>query len=60
MSVPQKKKRGLCGTALQSLQLQIQYHIAATLAKVFEAPFWFFEQLRTQLLGRIESERSSR
>ena len=57
MSAPQKKKRGLCGTALLNLKLQTAYHVTAILAKVLEKPFWFFEQWRTQLRDRIDNER---
>jgi hypothetical protein len=58
MRSPPKQKRGLCGTALRNLQLRAEYQAVAFLAKVFEKPFWFFEQRRGRLMGRIANERS--
>jgi hypothetical protein len=55
---PPKKRRALCGSALRKLRLQTAYHITAFLAKVFEKPFWFFEQKRTSLLDQIDNERA--
>ena len=54
---PKKRKRRLCGTALRRLQLRATYHVAAFQAKLFERPFWFFEQWRGRLMDRIDNER---
>ena len=53
---PPKAKRRLCGTALRKLQLLGAYHLAAFHAKLFEKPFWFFEQRRGLLADRIDNE----
>jgi hypothetical protein len=60
MSGPPKRKRGLCGTALQTLKLRASYIASAVFAKAFEEPFWFFEQKRTRLLDQIDNERGGR
>ena len=54
---PPKKKRGLCGAALQRYPTNSEYSIVAILAKVFEQPSWFFEQWRGRLLDCFENER---
>jgi hypothetical protein len=56
MNGPPKKERRLCGTALEKLQLQAAYRIAALLANTFGWPFWFFEQWRGRLADRIDNE----
>jgi hypothetical protein len=53
---PPKAKRRLYGTALRKLRLHTTYHIAALQAKLFERPFWFFEQWRGRLADQLESE----
>ena len=58
MHAPKKKKRGRAKTALQSFKLPLEYHALCFLAKIFEKPFWFFEQWRGRLLDRIDNERS--
>jgi len=60
MSSPPKRKRRLCGTALVKLQLLGAYHAAVLLAKIFERPFWFFEQRRGKLADRIDNERKAK
>ena len=57
MNGPPKRKRGL-PTALETAKLTAQYHAARLLAKLFERPFWFFEQRLARLMDRIENERS--
>ena len=57
MNSPPKEKRGL-GTALKTAQLRAAYYVFALIAKVFEKPFWFFEQRRSQLIDRIDNARS--
>jgi hypothetical protein len=57
MSSPRKRKRRLCGTALVKLQLLGAYHATMLLAKIFEGPFWFFEQRRGKLADCIDNER---
>jgi hypothetical protein len=54
---PPKAKRRLCRAALRKLRLLAAYHLAAFHAKLFEKPFWFFEQRRGRVADRIESER---
>lgn len=56
MSALPKEKRGLLA-ALETFQLRLAYHVAAFLAKVFEKPFWFFEQRRGQLMDRLDNKR---
>jgi hypothetical protein len=56
--VPPKKKRGRAKTAFPNVELTVVYHTAAFLAKMFERPFWLFEQWRGRLLDRIDNERS--
>ena len=53
---PPKAKRRLCGTALRKLQLLGAYHLAAFHAKLFEKPFWFFEQCRSRLADQLQNE----
>jgi hypothetical protein len=60
MNSPPKAKRGLCGTALRITKLRLQYHLVAALAKLFEIPFWLFEQPRGRLQDRIDNEGSGR
>jgi hypothetical protein len=55
---PLKAKRALCGSALQNLELRTAYQLMALLAKMFEKPFWFFEQQRGRLMDYIDNERS--
>lgn len=57
---PPKEKRGPAKTALQDTELRLAYHAATLLAKLFESPFWFFEEKRTRLTDRIDNERSDR
>ena len=57
MSALPKEKRGLLA-ALETFQLRLAYHVAAFLAKVFEKPFWFFEQRRTRLADEVERRRT--
>jgi hypothetical protein len=52
-----KQKRRRFWTALRKLQLRATYHVAAFQAKLFERPFWFFEQWRGRLMDRIDNER---
>lgn len=54
---PPKQKRRLCGTALRKLRLLGAYHLAAFHAKLFEKPFWFFEQRRGRLADELERRR---
>jgi hypothetical protein len=58
MNGPPKKRGGLCRTALRKLRLLASYHFAAFHAKLFEAPFWFFEQRRARIADRIDNQRS--
>jgi hypothetical protein len=53
---PLKAKRRLWRTALPKLQLLAAYQATAFLARVLGAPFWFFEQKRTNFLDRIDNE----
>lgn len=57
---PLKQKRRFCGTALQKLRLRATYRLAALHAKLFEKPFWFFEQWRWRLADRIDNEKHER
>ncbi len=57
-SPPRKQKRAPAKSALRKLQLLGAYHLAAFYAKLFEKPFWFFEQRRGRLADRIDNERS--
>jgi hypothetical protein len=54
-----KAKRRLCGTALRKLRLLGAYHLAALDAKLFEKPFWFWEQRRGRLADLLENERNA-
>jgi hypothetical protein len=58
MTASQRKKRGPPKTALRLIELRTAYHALAFLAKVFEKPFWFFEERRGHLMDRIDNERS--
>jgi hypothetical protein len=60
MKSPPKQKRAPAKSALQNAELLAAYHSAQFLAKLFETPFWFFEQKRTRLLDRIDNQRSGR
>jgi hypothetical protein len=53
---PPKKRRTLCGSALRKLRPRATYHLAAFHAKLFEKPFWFFEQWRGRLADQLENE----
>jgi|GEM_PF-2223825 hypothetical protein len=57
---PPKTKRDLCRTALRNLELRTAYHSMVLLAKVFEKPFWFFEQQRGRLFNLVENSRSEK
>jgi hypothetical protein len=57
---PPKQKRRLCGAALRKLRLLGAYHLATFHAKLFERPFWFFEQRRGRLADRIDKEEHDR
>jgi hypothetical protein len=56
MSAPPKEKRGPAKTALRSSKLPLKYHALCFLAKLFEKPFWFFEQRRSWVVDRIDNE----
>jgi hypothetical protein len=60
MKSPLKQKRAPAKSALRKLRLRIAYRIAAVHAKMFEAPYWFFERWRGQVADRIENEGSAR
>ena len=45
-----KQKRAPAKSALQSAKLTIKYHALGFLAKLFEKPFWFFEQRRCRIM----------
>jgi hypothetical protein len=60
VSATGKRKRGPGKTALRSSKLALKYHALCFLAKLFEKPFWFFEQRRSWLSDRIENEESDR
>ena len=53
---PPRKRRALCGSALRKLRLRATYHLAAFHAKLFEKPFWFFEQWCGGLADQLENE----
>jgi len=53
---PPKKERAPAKSALQNFELLVAYHVTALLAKVFEKPFWFFEQRRGQLMDRLANK----
>ena len=55
---PGKAKRDQTKTALRKLRLGATYCVAAFQAKLFERPFWFFEQWRGRLMDRIDNESS--
>ena len=55
MKSPPKEKPPRGGKGLRTNMTV--YHITAFLAKVFEKPFWFFEQKRASLLDQIDNER---
>ncbi len=46
--------------SLRIVRLLAVYHLHAAGAKLFERPFWFFEQRRSSLRDRIDNERSAR
>jgi hypothetical protein len=52
-----KAKRAPAKSALRKLRLSIAYQGLAFLAKVFEKPFWLFEERRGRLMDRIDNER---
>jgi hypothetical protein len=58
-AVPKQKGR-LCGTVLRRLHLRASYQVAALHAKLFERPFWFFEEWRGHLADRIDNEEDDR
>jgi hypothetical protein len=57
---PPKQKRRLYGAVLRKLRLLGAYHLAAFHAKLFEKPFWFFEQRRWRLADRLDIEEHDR
>jgi hypothetical protein len=54
---PLKAKRAPANSALQNFKLWGAYHMMALLTKLFEKPFWFFEQRRGVLQDEIERRR---
>jgi hypothetical protein len=54
MTGPAKQKHAAAKSALRKLRLIGSYHATAFLAKVFEKPFWFFEQWRGRIMDRID------
>ena len=54
------KKRAAVKSALRKLRLLAAYHLVAFHAKLFEKPFWFFEQRRGVLADRIDNEEHDR
>ena len=59
MKSPPKQKRAPAKSALPKLWLRAAYQIVAVHVKLFEGPYWFFEQWHAQLADRIENERSA-
>jgi hypothetical protein len=57
MSGPLKRKRRLCRTALEKLQVFGAYHVAAILAITFGVWFWRSEQLRAKLADRMDNDK---
>jgi hypothetical protein len=53
---PPKEKRAPAKSALRNLRLIGAYHVAAFHAKLFEGPFWFLEQMRSQLAEPHENQ----
>ncbi len=60
MSASVEEKRAPAKRALCIVRLLAVYHLHAAGAKLFERPFWFFEQRRSSLRDRIDNERSAR
>jgi hypothetical protein len=56
MSGPKKAPGELASKTGRKL-MEVKYHVAAFLAKMFEKPFWFWEQRRSQLQDRIANKR---
>jgi hypothetical protein len=54
---PPKSKRAPAKSALRNAELLAAYHLAASHAKLFERPFWFFEQRRVRLMDQLENEK---
>ena len=53
---PLKSKRGLCRTALQVAQLQLEYHALRLLQAPFTYVFWLIEQRKAWLQDRLANE----
>jgi hypothetical protein len=60
MITRQEKRPALASKPGVNLITTIQYAALALLANTFAVPFWFFEQRRTNLLDRIDNQRSGR
>jgi hypothetical protein len=60
MKSPPKQTHAPVKSALQKLRLRTAYQLIALLAKLFEKPFWFFEQRRGRLQDRIDYKGSGR
>jgi hypothetical protein len=58
METTPKAKRGLCRTALQVFEWQLEYHVLDSLQAPFAYAFWLIEQRKARLQDRLENERS--
>lgn len=59
MSAAVQAKRARAKSALRIIQLFAAYHFYTAGAKLFEWPFWFFEQRRGWFADRIDNQRSA-
>jgi hypothetical protein len=58
MKSPQKRAARPANAAPEPTHLlRFKYHSVALLARLFETPFWFFEQRRARLADELERRR---
>ena len=61
MSATREKAPGeLVSKTGRKLITKAEYNIIAFLAKLFEQPFWFFEEQRSRLMDHLDNERGER
>ena len=56
MKSPPKKKRRLCGAALEKLQLQAAYRLLSFVQAPFGFLFWMIEQRKARLQDKLANE----
>ena len=59
-SPPRGKPGELVSKAGRKLITKAKYNIIVFLAKLFEQPFWFFEEQRSRLMDHLDNERGER